>query len=293
MEVTRRLVIAGGLAAGLPGVAWAAPDDAPTKMVISKTGHILLPTMLGGEECFGLLDNTQSITAVSFDAPGLDSSQRLDISLAGKDAVFVRLARHLRPAFGGLKVEIDTARRGLQSYTRANGVPVSFVIGAALFEQAVVELDFMAGTLKASSPKGFKDPENARVFESKSKTPGQFLVPIEIGDDVKTSAAISLGYPGVILISHPKVGEWLNDGREVSRQESTLVFGNTSTKQEQVAFTSPRVKLGPYILGEVRAVADSNRDDGIGATLGVTALRPFRVWLDGSRGRVWLKVNTA
>lgn len=291
MGWTRRGAMAGGLAALSP---FASAQDAPDrsdKIIIAKSGHILAPVTMSGNVCYALLDNTQ-YTALSVDAPVLTTARKRDLERAGrKDDMYLRLRSPVMQMVGNADIQVDMAVRGLSTYTKANGVPVEMIMGANVFESAVVDLDFLAGTIRFTRPSKFTDPEKALVFEAGLKTPGRFEIPVSIGE-VKGQALVSLGYGGVIRVHDPKVGEWINDGRATSNTSATTVFGSVSTKEEVVVFESPPVKFGPFDLGKVRAVADVSSHDGAIATVGVTVLRAFRVWLDGSRNRIWLRPNT-
>jgi hypothetical protein len=69
-------------------------------------------------------------------------------------------------------------------------------------------------------------------------------------------------------------------------------MGSLAVKGEQVTFRTPPLRIGPFGFGRVLAIADpATREETIGA-LGVNALRPFKVWIDFYRGRIWLKQNT-
>lgn len=291
MGWTRRTVLAGGLAATASSFALAQEGaDRSDKIIIAKSGHILAPVVMDGETRYALLDNTQ-YTAFGVDAPILPQAYKRDFDRRSRKDTYIRLPSPIMQKVGNADIRVNMAVRGLATYTKANGVPVDMIMGANVFESAVVDLDFLAGAIRFSRPNKFADPEKAEGFETKLKTAGRFEIPVSIGD-LKGQAIVSLGYGGVIRVHDPKIGDWINDGRPVSTARTTTVFGSVSTKEDVTVFESPPVKLGPFDIGAVRAVADVSNHDGAIATVGVSVLRAFRVWLDGSRNRIWLRPNT-
>lgn len=291
MKFTRRQLAAASASLALPAAAWSQTPPAPLKLQRSATGHLVTPTDIAGEPIYAMLDNQQP-SAISFNPPGLSLARRRALDLPG-DPMMIRFSQPVPFNLGGVNLLINIAMRGLDSFARWNGLPIHALFGASLFEEAVVELDFRKSQLTCHRPDRFRDPPDATAFETRGRSAGVFSLPVDIGGEVTGEALLGLGYPHFLRINHAKVGEWINDGRKVVIKENAAVFGDVVTKQEQVHFVSPAVKIGPWMLGEVEAEAAIGEMDDAVATLGVKALLAFHIWFDGRRNRIWLRPNLA
>jgi hypothetical protein len=292
MKVTRRQLAAAGASLALPAAAWSQTPAPSLKLQRSATGHLVTPTDIRGEPVYAMLDNLQP-SAIGFNAPGLSLANRRALDAIRGDPMLVRMSQPVPFQLGGVDLMINMAMRGLDAFSRWNGLPIHVLFGVSLFEEAVVELNFRSSQLTCHNPNRFRDPLDATPFESKARVPGNFYLPVDFGDGAKGNALVALGYPEFLRINHPKVGEWINDGRQVTLDQNASVFGDVVTKQEQVNFIAPPVKIGPWDLGAVKAEANVGDDDAVIATLGVKALLAFHIWFDGRRGRMWLRPNLA
>lgn len=293
---TRRSAIITGLAASAAGLPAFAQKGAPARIVIGKSGHVFALVKLGQEDCYALLDNATR-TALSTDAPVLGAGRKLDIDMAPNSEMFAQFRTPYIYKLGNAQIEFIYAMRGLSNYSKANDVPVHMVLGNTLFDTCVVELDFKAGTI-AFHERGFKPADGAIPFpaDEKDAKRGEMRIPVAFGPDnqpeVQGLADVVLGYASIIRVSHPKVADWVAASGKVGTQSIVTVMGSLAVKGEQVTFQAPPLRVGPFGFGRVFASADPTPREEVIATLGVAALRPFKVWLDAHNGRIWLKQNT-
>jgi hypothetical protein len=300
MGWTRRRALGAALGSGL-GMplasmfpAWGQGGSSAIKIVIGKSGHIFARAKVKNDDVYALLDNTH-VTAIALESSLLSAGERSTARFGSRDDVYAPFRIPLTYKFGNAQVFVDFAMRGLAAYSERNGFPVDLLLGKSVFEQTVVELDFRAGTMLFHGASGFKAPDGAVAFgggaDVGSKAGGGMLVPVKLGDDLSGLARVSLGFSGIIRVSHPKVNDWLNDGRKVQEGEVTTVYGALAVKGGQQTFQSPPLKVGSWDFGPVTAWADPDQQAGVVGMLGATALRPFKVWLDESHGRIWMKPN--
>ncbi|HVY90067.1 MAG TPA: hypothetical protein VG942_14450 [Hyphomonadaceae bacterium] len=293
---TRRGAIGAGLATGAVGLPAWAQSGTPSKIVIGKSGHVFALIKLGQQDCYALLDNATR-TALSTDAPILGAGRRLDIDSAPKNEMFAHFGSPYFYKLGNAQIEFVYAMRGLSNYSKANGVPVHMVLGDTLFDTCVVELDFKAGAI-AFHQRGYAPGEGAVPFpaDEKDGKRGVLRIPVSFGPDGEPEAQgladVVLGYSSLIRVFHPKVTEWVKASGKTGTQTSTTVMGSLAVSAEQVTFQSPPLRVGPFGFGRVLATADPTPREETIALLGVAALRPFKVWIDAYRGRIWLKQNT-
>ena len=285
MGWTRRAALAAGFGAPLwSPSAWGQGGSDRVELVIGKTGHIFARTKVNGKDVHALLDNDQP-TVINIQSSLLSAGDRAAIEFGSRDFAPLRVPATYR--FDQAVVAIDVAIRGMGTYSEVNGFTVDLVLGKSVFAQNVVELDFRRKTMWFHRASGFKTPNDAVAFGGDGNK--GLLLPVKLGDDVAGLARVMTGFSGYVSVSDPKVFDWLQDGRKVDEREATRIYGSVAVKAMEQTFLSPPLTVGNWQFGPVMAWVDTVQEPGLVGTLGVAALRPFKVWLDESHGRIWMR----
>ncbi|HVY90066.1 MAG TPA: PDZ domain-containing protein [Hyphomonadaceae bacterium] len=296
MKVSRRIVLAGGLA------ALAAPARGQTggrqisdalRLNANEYGHAIVPATINDQACLALLDNGLSATLVDL---GFAARRSLLSGMTSQvNGGEAKRSVKLQLALGRLKAAMQAPLVDLSDIPAPEEGGVSVAAGRDMLSETIVTLDHDAGVMRmALSDAEFRPPEGARLFVM-ARVPrfGQAMdVEVE-GERMRALVDLGSSFP-VMVRESPHVTRWREDGRRWSTMASGTARGGSLTVEAAPVTRVKALRLGPYELAGLPAQVYPANDPvfgGFAAVVGAQVLRQFLASLDVAGGRLWLKPN--
>jgi len=258
--------------------------------------QIFLPIKLNGHEVVALLDSGagSSVIDQAYAASlGLEHAEATVVhgSAGDVDAYFVR----------GNQIEIGDltlkdpklVSLNLPAVTRNGEHPIPFVLGADVFNELVVDIDFAHHRLALADPAGFSVPRDA-VEVSLVKDADLHLVPISIKGHPSSLFNFDLGHSGTIDIA-PKYTQQqkLLDGRRSTLISGGLAAGGTFVFRRA---TLSDVEFAGVHFGQIPADfrltwPAASFSDRVSGNIGIGILSRFRLIVDYPHNRLYAIAN--
>ena len=285
MRLHRRtfLTLAGGLVLARP--AFAQPQAIPIEIV---DGKILVPVMLNGQPVQAMLDSGAALY-------GLDAAtaERVGVQANGR-RIGVRGVQHvLRGRYGHAQslsvggVELGPTPRLVLDYGAllpGTGRSIEAGLGGDFFHRFVVEVDFVAETVRLHDRNTFTPPAAPAVLTPLSEGRGFMTAAVGVGTG-SVRAVVDTGSDPPLIVSPQPAGRLrlLRGDRPVS----TAPLGGIGGVSLARITTAPRVTFGGAAFDEV-PVQVPPRGLGVEANIGLGLLSRFHLWLDFGGRRMWL-----
>jgi hypothetical protein len=291
--LTRRTAIAAIY--GAAGVSCLAEGNVGTIALPARIGRnrqILIPVKINGSaEIWCLLDtggaNLVYLRAAKAAALGIEPTSTAHSSGA--------LDTEFR-AGGRAKVTLDAGaihRTNQELYLKEFNTSDEGVVGAAVFADFIVELDFLRPAVRLHPPASFRYEEHGAVFaiDLWSHNPHvQVLLSIDDHDPVKARMTVDSGAGGIAdAFLTPRFSDDLRRvGRSISWAPDKQGFSTCRIR---------RVAVGPFgmenpllVLPPVQGFGgDANAPDGM---LAINFLRRYRIYIDYATKQMILEPNS-
>lgn len=254
---------------------------------------VLVPLRVEGVPALGIVDSGAGLTVLS------DSLAR-ELSLTEGQAARARGAGGERSArlvegvdlqFGALAL---TDRRvvavDLSGVRRATGLPVMAIVGADVFREFVVDLDYPRRRMRLRDPRAWTYEGSGTVVPARSSG-GQWRLSGSLEGEPETAFDIDTGSDETLTVYAAYAEEHgLLDHRETVEMVQAGIGGTRSVRAGTVA----RIEVAGYPLQDVPIVFDEGRvgamaDRVNGGNLGAGILSRFRVIFDVPHDRIVLE----
>lgn len=304
-EITRVLVRSADINATLAETAFARPEG---RRVASFTGgktttgpltfdffrgnRIYIPAKVNGHDVQVLLDSgaeTSVLDKTWAEAHGIKSEGELTAVGTGGQAV-AGLARDVSFEVGALKLQnLNVATLDLRAISAQLGAPLPVILGAEVFKQLIVDIDFETKQIAFHDPAGFKPPKGAAVVPVTSSG-GIRAVPVSIegGPPVQVHFDIGNGSPFLLASVYWEPRKMLE-----GRPSSKVLSGAVGGVREQPIASLKTLTFGGVTFRDVPAVfqmagntaIDGDRNSG---NVGLPILSRFRMMTDYPNDRLYL-----
>lgn len=248
---------------------WNGNDRIELPLILDKAGHVGVPAKVRGVEVLAMLD-TGSVGPTINPATASAIGMRVDASVATYVSVQLGSA--------SLKIPIAQISEGIGN--------TQLILGAELFSQAVVDIDFSARQVALINPKTFAQPTVEPLLVDLSY--GRPVAQIEVnGRKPAICAFIDTGSFFGVSFS-PKLVEKLSLPKVPNQ---TTRYKRVDGKLREAPELAPldELRIGSWILDDVPANSLApNHNPPCGSVLGMAALSRFHPILDIGSRRIWL-----
>lgn len=258
-----------------------------------RGNRIYIPATVAGQPVEVLLDSGAEMTILDkgwAERAGLKIEGRVVATGAGGQAE-AAFARGVTIEVGGLRLpDLTVGAIDLDAVSKALGTPLPVILGADIFKQLIVDLDFEARTIAFHEPEGFQPPPGAATVPVKESSSGIRTVPISIegGPPVQVDFDIGNGAPFILGAAYWEPRRLL-EGRPSSTTLSGAVGGlheKPIASLRSLEFGGVRFRDVPAIFDRSTASAfDSDRSLG---NVGLPLLARFRMMTDYPNDRLYL-----
>lgn len=193
--------------------------------------------------------------------------------------------------FGRLAVQLSkVALLDLSTASSPDGEPIGLVLGHDVFDQGVLDFDFSSRRVALRSPASFREELGAEQLSMRRGPQGERYVLVSIEGRSQVPAILDLGSSNPIMISaHYAASQRLLDGKSLSSAAIAGVDGINITTTVSVR----SIDAGASRLNDIPCeVFQSWYSSAIPVNLGLPVLNRFRLAIDFSRDRVWIKPTT-
>jgi predicted aspartyl protease len=286
MITTRRQLIAAGAAfAALPGAARAQELRTPLFMSQKK---IHVNTRINGATVMGIVDSGSAFHAMDY-----RMADRLNIPGNGRPVGSRGIAGLLRGNYSppvnlivaGQSMVERVVVLDLSDFSQRLGEPVDLLLGRPMFDEFVVDIDFVAGNFALRDRETFTPPVRATEVLLRTQS-GLLTAPVQLpGGSVY--ATVDTGASTPLLISpRPARSVGVLDTPWIS---TTRIGGLSGVNEGQIAST-PTLGFAGSTFEDV-PVRIASRSIGTDANLGMELLSQFHLWIDFAGRRMWAIPN--
>lgn len=287
MNFPRRTFL--GMAGGLVLAPAAFSQTARTVPIELANGKIFVPTIINGQPVQAMLD--------SGSAPnGIDPSfaDRAHVVAKGRRVTMRGVQHTLRGRYAQAQIsvagfEIQQAPVLVLDYgdlSATVGRPIEAALGGDFFRRFVIELDFVAKTLRLHPRDSFVAPPAPAVLAPLRPVMGLMTTTLSVGGE-SVDAIVDTGSDPPLIVSPAPAGR-LQLLR--SKTVSTAPLGGVGGASIARITTAPQVVLGGAAFDDVPVQAPP-RSLGVDANLGLGLLSRFHLWFDFGGQRMWLSPN--
>jgi predicted aspartyl protease len=287
MIVDRRQIVLAALAS----LVVLAPNSAkarfgPVTRMIRRKNRLFIPAQINGHRVQALLDSAAELTLLdrSFARRiGLLGGTEVEAKGSGARTVAAQLLDNVTMAAPGM-----VARKGPAAVVdltdvsrRLNGAPIFVILGRDYFDQARLEIDIRAQTLRPLAP---SEQAKGRLFPLKTEFGVETMTVVVEG--LKVQATVDLGNGNDPLISPAlaaRIGA-LTDGRAVGEARGGGIGGEASRKRSILK----SMAIGGKTFVDVPIVIDAG-ENATDLNLGTSILSHFILTTDFSNHRLWLR----
>jgi hypothetical protein len=267
----------------------------PVPFTFYNSNRIYIPGQVNGHAVDLLLDSGAGTTVLDThyaDSIGLETEGKGVANGTGGQAG-VAFAHDVRVTIGNMTLRVPTvAVIDLSGVAKRLGMPMPAILGADVFKQLIVDLDFGRRTIAFHDPAGFTVPAGA-VTVPATQGGGLRTVPVRIENGPEVQVAFDIGNGGPLLIypsywqshhllSHRTVSAHLSGGVGGARQEKVITV-------KRLTFAGHTFHNVPAVLSSpgVQAV-DADRSAG---NVGLPVYSRFRLMTDYPHDRLYLIPN--
>lgn len=248
---------------------WNGNDHIELPLILDSAGHVGVPAKVQGVEVVAMLDTGASLPTIN---PATASAIGLRVDASVATDISVQLGS------ASLTFPVAPVSKGIGN--------TQLILGAELFSQAVVDIDFNARLVRLIDPKTFDHPKEEPVPVDLSY--GRPTTEIEInGKKPAICALIDTGsFFGVSLST--KLVEKLSIPNASNRTNS---YRRVSGKLIETPALAPldEIRVGNWILDDVPAHnLGPDHNPPCGSVLGMAALSRFHPIFDIGNRKVWL-----
>lgn len=205
------------------------------------------------------------------------------------------LARDVALGVGAARfVGLAPAILDLSDAARRTGHEIPVIVGADVFERAVLDLDVPNRSLEFLDPATFTPPDDTTFVPlARAGSLWTAQVSLEGRDEIAASVDLGCGYP--IVLEH---AYWSRAGLLEHRRRSTGIALGVGGAFEQTAATLESLSFGgvefPGVpAGFLPAEAATPGARGASAVLGLPVLARFRLWIDFPHDALHLRADAA
>lgn len=275
--------------------AGGAHGTAPVPFRFYNSNRIYIPSKVNGHEVELLLDSGADVTV--FDTAFAKS---LGLKLEGEAVANgtggqtpVQMTRNAEIVIGSMTLHIPVVMvMDLSDVSKRLGMPMPAILGADVFKQLIVDLDFGRSTIAFDEPAGFTPPPGA-VTVPVIEQEGVRTVPasIEGGPEVQVDFDIGNGSPLLVFPAYWQPHKML-DNRKVSSRLGGAVGGS---REEKVAIVRTLTFAG-HTFHDVPAQfslpgANAVDSDHSVANIGLPIYSRFRMITDYPHDRLFMVPN--
>lgn len=273
--------------------AGGANSTGPLAFDFFRGNRIYIPAKVNGHDVTVLLDSgaeTSVLDRAWADAHGIASEGQVTAVGTGGQAQGA-FAKGVTIEVGALKLQnLNVATLDLGTISKQLGAPLPVILGAEVFKQLIVDIDFEEKRIAFHDPAGFKPPKGSVVVPVKSTSSGIRSVPIAIEDaaPVQVDFDIGNGSPFLVSPSYWQPRKLLDD-----RRSSKVLSGAVGGMREQPIATLKTLRFAGVTFRDVPAVfqtAGNTAIDGDRANgnVGLPILSRFRMMTDYPNDRLYL-----
>jgi hypothetical protein len=270
-----------------------AASTGPMTFDFFRGNRIYIPAKVNGHDVKVLLDSgaeTSVLDRAWADAHGIKSEGQVTAIGTGGQAQ-AAFAGDVSFEVGSLRLQnLNVATLDLSAISKQLGAPLPVILGAEVFKQLIVDIDFETKQIAFHDPKGFKPPKGAVVVPVKSTSGGIRSVPVSIegGPTVQVDFDIGNGSPFLISPAY-----WQPRNILEGRPSSKVMSGAVGGMREQPIATLKTLTFGGVTFRDVPAIfqtagntaVDSERSVG---NVGLPILSRFRMITDYPNDRLFL-----
>jgi hypothetical protein len=282
---TRKMAVFAGGKAGTDPV----PFD------FFNANRIYIPATVNGRPVKVLLDSGADSTVVDkafAEAAGIKSEAKAVANGTGGQQE-AGLVRNVKVEVGAMTLTSPTAAIiDLADVSKRLGMRLDVVLGAEVFKQLVVDIDFKAHTIAFHQPDGFTPPAGA-VMVPVTATGGVPTVPasIEGGPEVQWDFDIGNGSP---LLVYPAY--WQKHGMVDGRTTSKTMGGAVGGQRPEILGTTRSLTFAGITFKDVPTTFTTPGASGVDAdraqgNIGLPVYSRFRLITDYPHSRLWLVPN--
>lgn len=253
---------------------WNGNDRIELPLILDRSGHVGVPAKVQGVEVLAMLDTGAGMPTIN---PATASAIGVRVKASGKRTqVATNLSVQLGPA--SLALPVAPIFEGIGN--------TQLILGAELFSQAVVDIDFTASRVTLINPKAFAHPneEPLRVGLSYARPTVEIKVN---GRKPAICALVDTGSPFGVSFSTKLVEKLSLPNVPNQTKGYTRVDG----KLRETPALAPldEIQIGNWILEDVPAHSLApNHNPPCGSILGMSALSRFHPIFDIGNRKVWL-----
>lgn len=270
-------------------------DTDPLPFTFYDSNRIYIPARVSGHPVDLLLDSGAGITV--FDR---SFAQRIGVKTEGNGVasgtggqVGISYAHDVSIEIGNMTLRVPTvAVIDLSDVAKRLGVAMPVILGADVFKQLIVDIDFGRRTVAFHEPAAFTVPAGAVTVPLKPAA-GLRTVPVRIEDGPEVQVAFDIGNGGPLLIfpSYWQSHHMLDD-----RTVSARLGGGVGGAREEKVITVKSLTFAGHTFHDVPAAlslpgaqaVDSDRSFG---NVGLPVYSRFRLMTDYPHDRLYLVPN--
>lgn len=273
--------------------AGGATSTGPLTFDFFRGNRIYIPAKVNGHDVTVLLDSgaeTSVLDRAWADAHGIKSEGQVTAVGTGGQAQGA-FAGDVSFEVGSLRLQnLNVATLDLSAIAKQLGAPLPVILGAEVFKQLIVDIDFETKQIAFHDPKGFKPPKGAVVVPVKSTSGGIRSVPVSIEGSPTVQVDFDIGNGSPFLVSP---AYWQPQKLLEGRLNSKVMSGAVGGMREQPIATLKTLEFAGVTFREVPAVfqlagntaIDSERSVG---NVGLPILSRFRMLTDYPNDRLYL-----
>lgn len=290
MRTTRVLLIAALLPiTGCQAVGnWATVRVSPIDWGESRQASFIMTPDSGGRPTIAMqIDGRElPVTIDSGSSGGLiarpiaeELGARINDRRGKVNGQSAKVARDIPLQFGEYEMEVDLV-------VHEGTFPAPVVLGAYLFLQSIVDMDFANRTLSIIHPKRFEPPD-AQPIPVKLQA-GVPTVELEVAGHEQTLCAIvDTGFNGGLLVTDETVSEF-GLVRDPTRGPATTSGPLSERVQRPALMPLDELRLGEFVFSDVRVINYPGLDKRCSNLLGMAVLSRYRVIFHMGERRFWL-----
>lgn len=264
----------------------------PLPFSLYDSNRIYIPARVNGHPVELLLDSGAGTTVLDkafAESVGLKTEGKGVASGTGGQ-VGTAFAHDVRIEVGSMTLQVPTAAViDLAGVAKRLGAPLPVILGADVFKQLVVDIDFDERTIAFHEPEAFEAPAGA-VTVPLGQIGGRRTVPVRIEGGPEVQVDFDLGNGGPLLI-FPSY--WQSHHMAEGRPASTRMGGAVGGMREEKLITVKSLTFAGHTFHDVPAdlslpganAVDSDRSFG---NVGMPVYSRFRLMTDYPHDRLYL-----
>jgi hypothetical protein len=276
--------------------AGGATSTGPLTFDFFRGNRIYIPAKVNGHDVIVLLDSGAETSVLDkgwAEAHGIKSEGNV-VAVGTGGRAEAAFARDVTFEVGALKLQdLNVATLDLSAISKQLGAPLPVILGAEVFKQLIVDIDFEAKQIAFHDPAGFKPPKGAVVVPVKSTSGGIRSVPVSIEGSPPVQVDFDIGNGSPFLLSSTY---WQPKNLLEGRASSKVLSGAVGGMREQPIASLKTLTFAGVTFRDVPAVfqnagntaIDSERSVG---NVGLPILSRFRMMTDYPNDRLYLAAH--